>query len=108
MTTRSTSPRDVKKVHAMTSGSMLLDALAHNEFAGRHIGPSAADVTEMLAVIGAASIDELIEQTVPGAIRQRVPLDLGPALSEAQALAKVRSVASRNKVMTSLDRKSVV
>ena len=102
MTNRSTSPRDVKKVHAMTSGSMLLDALAHNEFAGRHIGPSAADVTEMLAVIGAASVDELIEQTVPGAIRQRVPLDLGPALSEAQALAKVRSVASRNKVMTSL------
>ena len=102
MTTRSTSPRDVKKVHAMTPGSTLLDALAHNEFAGRHIGPSAADVTEMLAVIGAASIDELIEQTVPGAIRRRVPLDLGPALSEAQALAKVRSVASRNKVMTSL------
>src|SRR3974390_2507695 len=102
MTTRSTSPRDVKKVHAMTSGSMLLEALAHKEFAGRHIGPSAADVTEMLAVIGAASIDELIEQTVPGAIRQRVPLDLCPALSEAQALAKVRSVASRNKVMTSL------
>src|SRR3974390_418773 len=102
MTTRSTSPRDVKKVHARTQVSFLRNAFAQTDLPGRHIGPSAADVTEMLAVIGAASVDELIEQTVPGAIRQRVPLDLGPALSEAQALAKVRSVASRNKVMTSL------
>ena len=86
----------------MTPGSALLDALAHNEFAARHIGPSSADVMKMLDVIGAASIDELIEQTVPSAIRQRAPLDLGPAMSEAQVLEKLRSVASRNKVMTSL------
>src|SRR5208337_2855059 len=75
---------------------------AHNEFAGRHIGPSSADVMKMLDMIGATSIGELIEQTVPSAIRQRAPLDLGPAMSEAQVLEKLRSVASRNKVMTSL------
>jgi glycine dehydrogenase len=92
----------VEKVDAMTPGSALLDALAHNEFAGRHIGPSSADVMKMLDMIGATSIGELIEQTVPSAIRQRVPLDLGPAMSEAQVLEKLRSVGSRNKVMSSL------
>jgi glycine dehydrogenase len=86
----------------MTPGSALLDALAHNEFAGRHIGPSSADFMKMLDTIGAASIGELIEQTVPSAIRQRVPLDLGPAMSEAQVLEKLRYVASKNKVMSSL------
>jgi glycine dehydrogenase len=86
----------------MMPSSSLLDALAHNEFAGRHIGPSSADVMKMLDMIGATSIGELIEQTVPSAIRQRAPLDLGPAMSEAQVLEKLRSVASRNKVMTSL------
>jgi glycine dehydrogenase len=92
----------VEKVDAMTPGSALLDALAHNEFAGRHIGPSSADVMKMLDMIGATSIGELIEQTVPSGIRQRVPLDLGPAMSEAQVLEKLRSVGSRNKVMSSL------
>jgi glycine dehydrogenase len=86
----------------MTPNSTFVDALAANEFAGRHIGPSPADVANMLEAIGAASIDELIEQTVPSTIRQRAPLDLGPAMSEAQALQKLRLVASKNKVMTSL------
>ena len=43
---------------------------------------------EMLDAIGAASMDELIEQTVPSAIRQSTPLDLGPALSEPRGAAK--------------------
>jgi glycine dehydrogenase len=86
----------------MTPNSTFADALSRNGFAGRHIGASPADVTKMLDAIGASSIDELIEQTVPSTIRQRAPLDLGPAMSEAQALQKLRSVASTNKVMTSL------
>ncbi len=86
----------------MTRNSTLADALARNEFAGRHIGPSPADEAKMLEAIGVSSLDELIEQTVPRTIRQRAPLDLGPAMSEAQALRKLRSVASKNKVMTSL------
>src|SRR5262249_1709238 len=73
-----------------------------DDFARRHIGPSPADVRRMLDAVGVASIDELIEQTVPGTIRQRAPLDLGPPLSEREALQKLRSVAARNKVLTSL------
>jgi glycine dehydrogenase len=86
----------------MPPDSTFVDAPAQNEFAVRHIGPSPADVTKMLDTIGAASIDELIAQTVPSTIRQRAPLDLGPPLSETQVLQKLRCVASKNKVMTSL------
>jgi glycine dehydrogenase len=92
----------LEKVDAMTTNSTFVDVLAQNEFARRHIGFSSADVTKMLDTIGAASIDELIEQTVPSAIRQRTPLDLGAALSETQVLAKLRSIAAKNKLMTSL------
>jgi glycine dehydrogenase len=77
----------------------VLDASA---FARRHIGPSPADVSEMLDTIGASSIGELMRQTVPSAIRQHAPLDLGPALSEREVLQKLRCIASENKVLTSL------
>ena len=38
-------------------------------FAYRHIGPKAVDVDQMLSAIGVDSIDTLIDQTVPAAIR---------------------------------------
>jgi glycine dehydrogenase len=68
----------------------------------RHIGPSPAEMAEMLAACGVASLDELIGQTVPRGIRQAEPLDFGPPLSERAALDRMREVASRNKVLTSL------
>ena len=86
----------------MTPNPELVDAPDPADFVHRHIGPSQADVTKMLETIGVSSIDELIEQTVPNAIRQRAPLDLGPALSETDVLQKLRVMASRNKIMTSL------
>src|SRR6516164_2594168 len=86
----------------MIANSPLADVLARNEFARRHIGPSPSEVAQMLEAIGVASLDELIDQTVPSAIRQHAPLDLGPQLSQAQAVEKLRSVAAKNKVVTSL------
>ncbi|HEU5018955.1 MAG TPA: glycine dehydrogenase (aminomethyl-transferring), partial [Pseudolabrys sp.] len=71
-------------------------------FARRHIGPSSADVKTMLRVVGATSIDDLLSQTLPRDIRQRQPLDLGPALSEGEALDKARAVGAENVAMTSL------
>jgi glycine dehydrogenase len=71
-------------------------------FARRHIGPSQDEVRAMLQTIGAASLDELIEQTLPRDIRQREPLAFGPALSESQALQRARDAAARNMPMTSL------
>ena len=48
------------------------------DFARRHIGPSPRDVEEMLRVVGAASLDELIAQTIPASIRGGT-LDIPPA-----------------------------
>jgi len=71
-------------------------------FANRHIGPSLREVEEMLATIGVNSVDELIREALPGSIRLQRPLRLGPALSEAEAIAHLRSLAEKNEVYTSL------
>src|ERR1700716_2016367 len=71
-------------------------------FARRHIGPSARDVAAMLETVGAKSLGELMAETLPSSIRQKAPLDLGSALSETEALAHMRELASQNQVFTSL------
>lgn len=68
----------------------------------RHIGPSPEEISEMLGAVGAASLDELIDQTVPKGIRQTEPLDFGRPLSERAALDKMRATADKNRVLTSL------
>ncbi len=67
----------------------------------RHIGPSPAEMDEMLKEVGAASLDALIAETVPASIRQKNPLTWAP-LAEHELLAKMREVAGRNRVMTTL------
>ncbi len=71
-------------------------------FVDRHIGPSSQDVDAMLAVLKMESLDRLIGETVPASILSAEPLDLGPALSEGEALARLRSLASKNQIFTSL------
>src|SRR6476620_7914488 len=71
-------------------------------FTRRHIGPTPEDIHSMVRTVGAGSLGELIEQTVPPSIRQAKPLDLGPALSETEAIERMRQIASRNEVLTSL------
>src|SRR5436305_7087962 len=73
-----------------------------SDFSRRHIGPSPADMSEMLSTVGVSDIDELISQTVPDRIRQPAPLALPPGISESEALQKVRIIADENKVFTSL------
>ncbi len=68
----------------------------------RHIGPSPVEMAAMLKTLGVASLDELIEQTVPESIRQRAPLDWGRAKSERDMLLHMRGVANKNAHMTSL------
>ncbi|MEM7057095.1 MAG: aminomethyl-transferring glycine dehydrogenase [Pseudomonadota bacterium] len=68
----------------------------------RHIGPSPVEMEEMLVMVEANSLDLLIEQTVPGTIRQTDTLAWGPALSERATLDRMREVANKNRVMTSL------
>jgi len=73
-----------------------------SSFAQRHIGPKAHDVKQMLQLVGAPSLDALIEQAIPRDIRQAQPLDIGPALSEPELLAKMRAVAACNRPMISM------
>ncbi|WP_213685422.1 aminomethyl-transferring glycine dehydrogenase [Roseicyclus sp.] len=67
----------------------------------RHIGPSPAEMAAMLAVVGAESLDALIDETVPAAIRQARALDWAP-MSEAELLAHMRAIAGRNKPMVQM------
>ncbi len=71
-------------------------------FARRHIGPDPRDIAAMLKVVGATSLSGLMAETLPSSIRQQAPLDLGAALSETEALAHMRELASKNQVFTSL------
>src|ERR1700737_1751493 len=75
---------------------------AATTFVRRHIGPSPRDISAMLETVGAASLDTLMGQTLPSAIRQKAPLDLGTPLSETEALAHMSELASQNQVFTSL------
>src|SRR4051812_20709117 len=71
-------------------------------FARRHIGPSPRDVEAMLQTVGASSVAALIGETLPSAIRQQRPLDLGRPLGESEALAHMAELAAQNQVFTSL------
>ncbi|MEM6609769.1 MAG: aminomethyl-transferring glycine dehydrogenase [Pseudomonadota bacterium] len=67
----------------------------------RHIGPSPSEMDEMLAVVGAPSLDALIDETVPGDIRQPEALEWSP-MSEAELLAHMADIAAKNKPMVSM------
>ncbi|GHC23345.1 glycine dehydrogenase (decarboxylating) [Gemmobacter nanjingensis] len=67
----------------------------------RHIGPSPAEMTDMLKAVGVPTLEALIDETIPASIRQETPLGWAP-LSEHELLAKLRGVAAKNRVMTSL------
>lgn len=71
-------------------------------FAERHIGPTSAEIENMLEALGVASLDELIDKTVPSAIRTKQPVEIGQALSENDALSHLRAIASKNSVQRSL------
>lgn len=68
----------------------------------RHIGPSPIEMSEMLATLGTDSLDALIDETLPKAIRQEKPLAFGKPMSERELLYNMRVTASKNKVLTSL------
>lgn len=55
----------------------------------------------MLATVGASSLDELIDEAIPASIRLQKPLDLPPAESESQYLARLKEIARKNKVFRS-------
>jgi glycine dehydrogenase len=80
-----------------------LDELSQSDdFLQRHLGPDAADVASMLETIGAESLDDLMEMTVPASIRQDAPLDLSAPRTEAEVTSELRTIAAMNEVYTSM------
>ena len=75
-------------------------------FAHRHLGPSEADIAEMLETLGASSLDALMDQVVPAAIRMTKPLTIDTGTSEVRGehelLKQLHATASRNKIYRSM------
>ncbi|MEM9318798.1 MAG: aminomethyl-transferring glycine dehydrogenase [Pseudomonadota bacterium] len=65
----------------------------------RHIGPSPDEMADMLRVVGAPSLDGLIDETVPDNIRQGSALDWAP-MSEAELIQHMADIAAKNRIMT--------
>ena len=82
----------------MTRLNELEDAGA---FASRHIGTTAGDQAAMLAELGYASRAALMDAIVPASIREASPIPLPGPMTEAAALAKLRAIASSNRVAKS-------
>lgn len=72
--------------------------MATEKFLWRHVGPRPEDIEDMLKVVGVKSLDELIDQTVPESIRLKKELDLPSPLTESEFFARMRKVASKNKL----------
>jgi glycine dehydrogenase len=79
-----------------------LRALEHHDaFIERHIGPNDAEIAHMLRIVGHDSLESMTDAIVPASIKSAAPLALPEAVSEEEALAKIRSVADRNQVFRS-------
>ena len=72
-----------------------------DDFVRRHIGPTAADVAAMLAAVGADSLDDLMAESLPAAIRMQGPLALGEGISEYELMGRLRELASQNRIYRS-------
>ena len=72
-----------------------------NKFVNRHVGISAEDIPSMLEAIGVSSVDELINQTIPGNIRLKKPLNLPEPMTEREYAEHIAELASKNEVFTS-------
>ena len=70
-------------------------------FARRHIGPQPEEVATMLELLDYASLDDLVDDVVPPAIRLARPLDLPAAKGEREALEALRAIMDQNKVFRS-------
>jgi len=85
--------------------SSLTQLEARDSFIPRHIGPSESEQAAMLSTLGYATRAALIDAVVPANIRRQDTMDLGPFVeprSEEDALATLKAIASKNKVMKSM------
>ncbi len=80
---------------------MRIEINKSHQFCDRHNGPDQDEIKEMLLVIGASDIDQLIAQTIPPGIRLDQALNLPTAQSESDFLASFSKLMKKNKVFKS-------
>jgi len=71
-------------------------------FTSRHIGPRPDERDKMLAALGLGSLGDLVDQAMPDSIRMQGPLDLPPALTEAETLVSLRSLSEQNRPLRAM------
>ncbi|MCW8806580.1 MAG: glycine dehydrogenase, partial [Rhodanobacter sp.] len=79
----------------------LRDLEHHDAFIERHIGPNDAEIARMLRSIGHDSLEAMTNAIVPATIKSAAPLALPQAITEVEALARIRAIANNNKVFRS-------
>jgi glycine dehydrogenase len=95
-------PISIEKMPMSMQSISPLDELENaSEFVARHIGIGVADEIHMLAAVGAASRRALIDGIVPRSIARKSKMDIPAAITEAAALAEMKAIAGKNKVMKS-------
>lgn len=101
MQSQPSKPASATKTADNDAAPSLYSLENRGEFIGRHIGPDAIQVEAMLAELGIDSLNTLIKETVPAAIALDESLNLGPAMSEAEALAKLKTLGAQNQLKRS-------
>ncbi|GAO43631.1 aminomethyl-transferring glycine dehydrogenase [Flavihumibacter petaseus] len=76
---------------------MNLFQVQSNEFLGRHIG-TLHQTPELLRTIGESSLEDLVNKTIPAAIRKEEPLKVPDAISEAELLRQLKDISLQNQV----------
>jgi glycine dehydrogenase len=79
----------------------MIDPTYSEKFESRHNAPNASQIADMLKVVKAKSVDEVIDQTVPANIRLKRPLNLPKAQSEFEFLNEFKKLVSKNKIYKS-------
>lgn len=80
----------------------IADLEQKDDFIGRHIGPREEQIQAMLRIVGASSLNDLTAKTVPASILEKAPPAVGDAMTETEALQKLRGMAEQNKLCRSL------
>jgi glycine dehydrogenase len=80
---------------------MKINLRSQDKFESRHHGKDEQELQEMLSTVGAASLDELIDQTLPEAIRLPRPLNLPNAKTEQEFLQGIKRIARKNAILKS-------
>ena len=88
-------------IHDIRFPATLAQLEQRDDFVGRHVGPDAAETRAMLDVLGLDSLDQLIDKVIPAAILSAAPLALPEGRSEPEALAMLRAIAGKNRVLRS-------